>query len=229
MKKTKVLIVEDETIVALDIKKALEILDFEITTIAKNYDLALESVKKNKPHIILMDINLKNSKNGIETAIDIQKIENIPIIYLTAYSDEKTLQKAIKTNPISYLLKPFKRDELKSTILLGLYKTNQSNRINIETSCINLGFNYYFDIESELLFYDNIPIKLSQNEKKLLRILVEAKGAIVSFREIEYYIWPDYAVTDGALRTLIYRLRSKLEYKIVETIPSFGCKITPLF
>ncbi len=75
-----------------------------------------------------MDINLKNSKDGIETAKEIQKIENIPIIYLTAYSDENTIERAIKTNPISYLLKPFKREELKSTILLGLYKIYESNQ-----------------------------------------------------------------------------------------------------
>ncbi len=66
-------------------------------------------------------------------------------------------------------------------------------------------------------------------KKKLLTILVEAKGSIVSFSNLEYYIWPDAPVSNSALRTLIYRLRSKLEYKLVETIPSIGCKLTPYF
>ncbi len=80
MKKPKVLIVEDETIVALDIKSVLINLDFEVTDLVKNYDKAISSVLNNKPDIILMDINLKNSKDGIDTVIAIQKKQNIPVI-----------------------------------------------------------------------------------------------------------------------------------------------------
>ena len=163
MGKAKILIVEDESIVALDIKNALLSLGFENIVCAANFDKAINYVKENRPDIILMDINLKNSKDGIETVIEIQKIDNIPVIYLTAYSDENTISRAIKTNPISYLLKPFKRDQLKSTILLGLYKINQNNKSYIKNKCTNLGFNYYYDLKNEILFYDNIPIKLKQS------------------------------------------------------------------
>lgn len=227
MDKIKVLIVEDEAIVALDIKKTVLKLGFKVTNCVTNYNDALSSVKTNCPDIILMDINLKNSKDGIQTAKAIQKIRNIPIIYLTAYSDETTINKAIETNPISYLLKPFKREDLKSTILLGIYKVHNTNKEIIKEKCINIGFNYYYDLYNETLYYKMLPVKLSLNERKLMTILVEAKGAIVSFREIEYLIWPDIAISDSALRTLIYRLRTKLEYKIIETIPSTGCKLTP--
>ena len=229
MKKAKVLVVEDESIVALEIRSALIQLGFEVTNCVKNYNRAIKSVVDNRPDIILMDIHLQGQKDGITTTKDIQKFENIPVIYLTAYSDEETISRAIKTNPISYLIKPFKRDELNSTIMLGLYKRNKSNRCNIENKCIDLGFDYYFDLNNQILYYDTLPIKLSQNEKKLLTLLVEAKGSLISFKEIEYYIWPDIAVSSGALRTLIYRLRAKLEYKIIETVPSLGCKLTPLF
>lgn len=229
MKKPKVLIVEDETIVALDIKSVLTDLGFEVSDFVKNHDSAISSILDNKPDIILMDINLKNSKDGIETVKDIQKIENIPIIYLTAYSDETTINRAIETNPISYLLKPFNRAELKSTILLGLYKVNKSNHENIENKCRYLGFDYYFDLEDGILFYKNIPIKISNNEKKLLTLLVDSKGSIVSMREIEHYIWPEMAVSNSTIRTLLYRLRAKVEYKLIETIPSIGCKLTPEF
>ncbi|PLY06969.1 MAG: DNA-binding response regulator [Arcobacter sp.] len=227
MKKNKILIVEDESIIALEIKKVLISLDLEVTDCVRNYTNAINSVIDNSPDIILMDIKLNNSKDGIETAQDIQKIENIPILYLTSYSDEETLSRAAKTNPIGYLLKPFNRDELKSNILLTLYKIEQSVKANIENKCRYLGFNYYYDLESEILFYDSHAIKISSNEKKLLTILVGAKGNIVSFDEIEYYIWPDSTVSNGALRTLLYRLRAKLEYKIIETIPSTGCKLVP--
>lgn len=229
MIKTKILVVEDETIVALDIKSALRRIGFEVTDTVTNHDDALKSVRENKPDIILMDIHLDNSKDGIETAQEIQKIENIPILYLSAFSDDATVDRAVKTNPLGYLTKPFKREELKTTILLGLYKINQQNRFTIETNCFSLGFEYYYDLEKELLFYKNMPIKLSSNETLLLNILIEAKGAIVSFNEIEHRVWPNEPIGDSALRTLIYRIRTKLEYKLIETIPTFGCKLTPRF
>lgn len=224
--KTKIMIVEDESIVALDIKKALNNLGFEVTEICNSYEGAITSVKNNKPHIILMDINLNAEKDGIDTAIAIQKIENIPIIYLTAFTDEKTVGRAIETNPISYLIKPFKREELKSTIKLGIYKMNKSNEEKIQKDAVALGYNYYYDLENETLYYDNMPLKLSLNERKLMTILVEAKGATVSFSNLEYLIWPDSPVSNSALRTLTYRLRIKLEYKLIDTIPSVGCKLT---
>lgn len=229
MKKTKVLIVEDEIIVGMEIESALKKLDFDVIDIATNYNEALSAIKVITPDIILMDINLRDSKDGIDTTIEIQKNKNIPIIYLTAYFDEKTVNRAIETNPVSYLLKPFKREELKSTIMLAMYKINRSNKYIVDKKCFPLGFEYFYDLSNEILFFKTIPIKLSMNERKLLTILVESKGAIVSFREIEYLIWPNEPVSDGALRILIYRLRVKLEYKIIETIPTVGYKLTPLF
>ena len=226
---TKVLIIEDEVIVALDIKSALEKLGFEVTDRATTYDEALNSVKKCKPDILLTDINLVGSKDGIETVKEIQKIANIPIIYLTAFSDNKTISRAVETNPIGYLLKPFKREELKSTIFLGLYKMNQFNKIEIDKEAINLGFNYYFDLKNEILFYKNMLISLSKKERMLLSILVEANGNIVPFRQLESLIWFDNFISDSTLRTLVYRLRAKLEYKLIETIPTLGCRLTPIF
>lgn len=120
--KYKVLIVEDEIIVAIDIKNTLKKIGLEVIDFVTNYDDALLSVKINSPDLILMDINLKNSKDGIETAIAIQKIKDIPLIYLTAFSDDVTINRAIETNPMHYMLKPFKTEELKSTIRLSIFK-----------------------------------------------------------------------------------------------------------
>jgi len=228
MIKTKILIVEDETIIALDIQRSLTKAGFEVTDAVTNHDDAIESVKKNKPDMILMDIHLENSQDGIQTAQDIQKIENVPIIYLTSFHDEDTTSRAVKTNPVQYLIKPFNIDQLKTTINLALYKINQPNQSNIDINCVPLGFDYYYDIEKNLLFYKNRPIKLSQHETLLLSILINAKGAVVSFEELEYQIWPDSTIKESGLRTLIYRTRSKLEYKLIETVPTFGCKLTAI-
>lgn len=228
MIKTKVLIVEDESIVALDIKYALLKLGHEVMSCVTNADDAIAYIKKNRPDVIIMDIHLNHSKDGIETAEEIQKIADIPILYLTAFADDDTISRAVKTNPIGYLIKPFKREELKSTIQLGLHKKNILEHALVDARFSALGFNYNYDHNNEQLFYDNIPIRLSLKENLLLKILIEAKGQVITFTELEYLLWPNSSISRSTLRTLIYRTRAKLEYKIIETIPFVGCKLTPV-
>lgn len=223
--RVRVLIVEDEIIVALDIKSVLLQLECDVTDTVTNYVDALQSAKRKTPHLLLTDIHLENSKNGIEIAKDIQKISHIPIIFLTAYSDENTINEAIKTNPIGYITKPFKREDIKSNILLAKYKIKRLYQSRIPLNCQELGFGFYFEENEKLLFYDNMPIKLSSKEQELLSILVAARGQIVPFRTLENFIWPESPVSDSTLRTLLYRLRSKLEYKLIITIPSIGCRL----
>ena len=230
MDKIKILVVEDESIVALDIKQLLLKLGHDVIGIAKDYKSAMELVHENTPSLVFMDINLKNSeKDGIDTAKDIQQYKNIPIIYLTAFCDEVTLTRAIATNPVSYLLKPYKLEDLKSTVLLAAYKSNRSNQPQMDSKSARLGFGYFYNRVDEILYYENLYIKLSKNEKHLLNILIDAKGAIVSYTDIEYLIWPDSPVSASSLRTLLYRLRAKLNYKLIETVHSAGCRLTPEF
>ena len=122
MNNTKILIIEDETIVALDIKRIVKNLGYEVTDTVTNFESAINSVEKNRPDIILSDINLNSDKNGIDIIETIQKKDFIPTIYITAYSDELTIQRAIKTNPMGYILKPFRKDDIKSALLLTIYK-----------------------------------------------------------------------------------------------------------
>ncbi len=222
MKTAKILIVEDETIIALDISSMLKQLGYQVTNMVRNYDDALKSVHEDEPNIILMDIRLENSKDGIETAQAIKKIKDIPIIYLTSFSDEATIKKAAQTNPISYITKPFKREHLKSILLLETHKLNLVETIEP----IKLNAHYAYDIQQENLYYNEKPLKLSSNEKSLLTILASARGNIVSLEDLEHQIWPDKPVSESALRTLIYRLRNKIEVQFIETIPSIGCKLT---
>jgi len=225
MDNAKILIVEDESIVALDIKLTLESLQYLVTGIAKNFTQALEKIEILLPELILMDINLKKSQDGIDTVLEIQKKYDIPIIYLTAYTDEKTIRRAVQTNPVGYLVKPFNPEELNATIQLGLYKSKHQLNTHIKEEMINLGHNYHYDTFNEIFFYDNHPIKLSKNEHQLLKLLIDAKGNIVSHTDIEYYIWPDEAVNHDVLRSLVYRLRTKFNHQLIETVPSFGYKI----
>lgn len=227
MNNAKILIVEDETIVGLDIKNSLAKFGFYVTNTVTNYDDAIKSVILEEPNLIIMDINLENSKDGIETVQYIHKnINKIPIIYLTAFTDDLTINKAILTNPIGYLVKPFNREELKSMIMLVMYKieNKQKNILLTSGNFKSLGFDYFFNEDTSELFYKEQPIKLGSKERILLNILINSKGNIIPLNILEYEIWSDSFVANGAIRTLLYRLRSKLNHYFIETIPSIGIR-----
>ncbi len=122
MKNEKILVVEDERIIAIDLQRRLERFGYFVVGIAASGDQALELVKQHKPDIILMDIMLVGDIDGIETATIIKNEFAIPVIFLTAYSDEKTLERAKIAEPSGYILKPFKDKELYTTIDISLYK-----------------------------------------------------------------------------------------------------------
>lgn len=115
-----VLVVEDEIITAIDIKSSLENLGYHVPPIAATGQEALDQAAKFQPDIILMDIVLKGEIDGIETANRIRDRQRIPIIFLTAYSDDATLARAGISEPFGYLLKPFDDRELHTTIQMAL-------------------------------------------------------------------------------------------------------------
>lgn len=109
---TKILIVEDEMITALDLKKFLEKEINADTKIATNAVDAIINVEKDKPQLIIMDIMLKGKLSGIDAADIIHKRFNIPLIYITSFKDDETFLNAHLTNPIDIIGKPFKQSEL---------------------------------------------------------------------------------------------------------------------
>jgi len=130
-KKSRILVVEDEQIVGKDIQSRLEQVGYEVPEIASTSVEAIEIAGRIKPDLIIMDIVLKGSKDGISTAEEIKSLYDIPIIYLTAYEDEKTLEKAKVTEPFGYILKPFSERELHATIEMALYKHRMDSKLRM--------------------------------------------------------------------------------------------------
>jgi PAS domain S-box-containing protein len=116
-----ILIVEDEAIVAEDIQKILKDYGYIVPKIISTGEETIQYVKKNQPDLILMDIMLRTQLNGIEVAKEISNLD-IPVIYITAYSDSDFIKQAKLTEPFGYLLKPFRERELIATIEMALYK-----------------------------------------------------------------------------------------------------------
>lgn len=117
-KKTRILIVEDDMIIAANISLQLSALGYEVIGIESRGEEAITHAKLNTPDIVLMDINLKGTLTGIETVKAIQSNSNVPIIYLTANSDEATFSRAKETRPEAFISKPFNKLDLQRTIAL---------------------------------------------------------------------------------------------------------------
>jgi len=132
MAKVKILVVEDESIVAKDIQNSLKKLGYQVPTTVSSAEKAIEEVEENRPDLILMDIMLKGQMSGIEAANVIKERFGVPLIFLTAYADDNTLSKAKITEPYGYIIKPFKEKELQTTIEMALYKHEKDESIKKE-------------------------------------------------------------------------------------------------
>lgn len=128
MAKSRILVVEDEAIVAMGIKQKLEELGHQVVDIVYTGEDAVQTALETEPDLILVDIVLKGNMDGIEAAAKIRSQLDIPIIYLTAYSDEEVLKRARKTEPYGYIIKPFKKSELNANIEMALYKHTEEQK-----------------------------------------------------------------------------------------------------
>ena len=129
MSETQVLVVEDERITARNIKNKLEQLGYAVPVVASSGEEAIKRTAEARPDLVLMDIKLKGDMNGIQAAEQIRTRFNIPVIYLTAYADEDTLQRAKITESYSYILKPFQAEELHTNIEMALYKHKMEKKL----------------------------------------------------------------------------------------------------
>ena len=126
---TKILIVEDEVIVARNIEKRLINAGYKVAGIASSGEEAIELASSLKPDLVLMDIKLKGKMDGIDAAKAIRNSYRLPIIYLTSYADEETFQRAKVTEPFGYLIKPFELKELNRSVEMALYKNKIDNKL----------------------------------------------------------------------------------------------------
>jgi len=220
----RILIVEDNAMSALEIQDILKKMGNNDIYIASNYARSIELYKSKKPNMLLLDIDLQDEKDGINIAKQIRKTDDIPIIYLTADTDEETIKRASLTKPSNYLNKPFSQESLKTAITLAWSMYHHHTLSACEFS--HLSSYHSYDYCTENLYECDTPIHLSPNEKNLIKIFCQSKKQLLDTASLSNLIWmgetPD---SDNALRTLIYRLHHKLKYKLLEYVPPIGYRV----
>ncbi|MFP4470952.1 MAG: response regulator [Bacteroidota bacterium] len=140
MSNLKILVVEDEMLVAADIQESLEILGYTVQNTVATGQAAIDQVEKDLPDVILMDIMLKGDMTGVEAANLIRKKHDVPIIYLTANADIGTIEKAKISLPYGYIIKPFTEKDLQTNIEIARFKFENDLKSKMESDQFNRFF-----------------------------------------------------------------------------------------
>jgi diguanylate cyclase (GGDEF)-like protein/PAS domain S-box-containing protein len=189
MSRERIYIVEDERIIAIDLQRRLERLGYRVCGSAASGEEALAGIRQNVPDLVLMDIVIQGSVDGIEVAILIKKELNIPVIFLSAYTDTRTLDRAKEASPLGYILKPFKERELATILEMALYKSVADNRIREKEQLFSAILNSTTDailvigVNSEIVFMNpeaELILEVSDAESKNRRF-----GELFSLSDME--------------------------------------------
>ncbi len=151
-----IMIVEDEPITALDLKSSLTAMGYTVVAVTPSGEKAINLASELRPDVILMDITLAGTMTGIEAAAEIRRQQNVPIIYITAHSDEATINKAIKTNPYGYLFKPVDTKHLKMTIDIALYKSEIEEQLQRRNRLLE----FFYDVSNAFVHEDELSKSL---------------------------------------------------------------------
>ncbi len=182
--KTKILIVEDEMVIAANISLQLNELGYEVSGIVPRGEEALLHIQENTPDIILLDINLKGTLDGIETAQAMQKTHNIPVIYLTANVDDAHFNRAKATHPYGFIAKPFKKLDLQRAIELTISQvaSKGSDSSNLEA------LNNDSLILSDCIFVRHLNTMVKVDIKDILYIEAERNYCRIFSKNKEYLL-----------------------------------------
>ena len=213
----EILIVEDETITQRYLKNILEQYDMNNIDCVDNAKDALVQLKAKTYEMILMDINIKGSVDGIQLAREILNKYTLPIVFITAHNDTETFQEVLDLSPYGFISKPFSAKDVEVAVQLAykrflVYQTDNNKEVQIKESFsdVVISESYLYSFKEHKLYHKEQFIKLNLKQNKLLEILSKNLNSIVTYDIIISEIWADEMISDSALRTLVYTIRKNL-------------------
>lgn len=192
--KIQVLIIEDELLIAEDMRLQLEELGYEVVGVAPEYNEAISLLTENKPDIALIDIIIEGEKDGIEVATEIKRLNDIPIIFITSHADKHTVERVKVLKPDGYLVKPFNSKDLYTAIEIAFF--NHVNKPNTESQKEEEGSSF---VLKDCIFIkkDYLLVKIKFDELKF----VKAEGNYV-----EVYCENKKLLTRSTLKDFLAKL-----------------------
>jgi DNA-binding response OmpR family regulator len=221
LKKSKytLLFVEDESMIRRIAISLLRPYFIEIYEASDGVE-ALEIYNAKKPDLIITDIEMPNM-NGLTLCKNIRKEDRTtPILITTAYTSTEYLLEAISLNLVRYLVKPMQEEELFESLRV-CFEQIETNKPTIT----NITKEYKYDTFNHTLIYKDEIVTITNSQHKLISILIANHGRIVSYKEIEHYVWYDKVMSSDALRSLIRDVRKLIGKESIENISKCGYRI----
>ena len=226
----KILIVEDELIAAEYLKEVLVQNGFDVLDVVDNGKEALQKALALKPHIVLMDVMLKDNVSGAEAAVSIgQKNPDIAVVFLSAYSSNSILEYAVEANSYGYLMKPYNENEIVSTLKVVCAKIEkEKNSEKIVDSAIqnivHLSSVLYYDKSLQRVMREEEEVRLGSVSLRLIDLLCQTPNVSVSIERIYHHVWQEEK-SATTLRTLIYRIRQQCGVDFIVNVNGLGYMI----
>lgn len=214
-----VLLVEDEEGVRKNIAQFLRLQDIHVIK-AENGKIAYELFEEHVPDLLITDIRMPEM-DGLSLIEKIRKHnQDIPIIIMSAHSEKDKLMRAIKLNLVDYVIKPINRADLKKLIEHSLTKSTET--------IIDLGFSCTYNTQNKTLQCDNKLIELTTQQLRLMQILIQNKGQVITGEHIFFELKNDYTLeyNSAAVRNMIKRIRSLLPEGMIENIYGGGYRLS---
>ena len=179
----RILIVEDESVVVRDIREMLEAMQYEVAGIANSKETAIQLTRSTKPDLILMDIKLQGSGDGIDAVNTISEITDIPVIFITAYSDHDLIERAVQVMPYGYLLKPFQENELRFSIENTLLKFGFEKKLKVSVE----RYQRLFEQSNDPIILHTIPGEIIDVNERACELLGYTKTELLSMKILKLH------------------------------------------
>ena len=202
-----IVIVEDDSLTALFLQESVEDLGHTVLGTFDSAKPLLEKVKNMDVDLAFMDIEINGKMDGIECAAILQNTYNISSVFITSYQNSSTINDAMDSSPLGYLIKPVSETEIEAILAVATRSLKKIAPKKVTTLQVA---NYLYTYESKTLTHNKELVKLSKNEYKVIELLCNNYGNVVNTEKLTHYIWEDSQNKEDSLRELIYRLRKKL-------------------
>ena len=216
----KILILEDETVLALSMQEFLEDSGYEVTSF-ENSDDAYDAIYECSYDLFLLDVKVGGGKNGFEMLEELRKEGNkTPAIFITSLTDIDDLSRGYECGACDYIRKPFDLEELK----LRVEQVVKTYCFSSADEAIILPFGYTYDVKKMKLSLDGESIVLAKTETKILELLIKQRGSIVGCEMFWEEVWGEW-VDSANIRVQVGNLRKKLEKDFIKNVRGLGYSI----
>ena len=216
----KILILEDETILALSMQEFLEDSGYEVTCF-ENSDDVYDAIAKKTYDLYLLDVKVPGEKNGFEMLDELRQYGNkTPAIFITSLTDIDDLSRGYECGACDYIRKPFDLAELKFRV----EQVVKTQCFSSTEELILLPHDYQYDVKKMKLLYQDQSIKLGKTETKILELLIKQRGSVVSCEMFWEDVWGEW-VDSANIRVQVGNLRKKLEKDFIKNVRGVGYSI----